>query len=180
MLTMMIFTLAFTFVAFRPEAFALTKNQPLHSQIFRMSPRPGVIAPFTVEVDLGETTLRKTFEPLMKESTLIECRYAIPFLIDIEQTQDGIVVTKDESGGTEEVGDRLRAFTYYTIDNDGGGGPVGMFSSFGGGSVKWRRRLFDASSVPFETALQALVTNEPSRTSEVLMYFERKITGPSE
>ncbi|KAH8049802.1 hypothetical protein JL721_11581 [Aureococcus anophagefferens] len=106
--------------------------------------------------------------------------------VELEQgavtTKDGNMVTKDgsqqENDGVERVGDRLRV-TYYevgqSLDEPGGGGVISMLGSFGGASIKWRRKLFDATFTPWDKALEVLITNEPRRTDSVTMVFERRL-----
>ena len=41
--------------------------------------------------------------------------------------------------------------------------------------VKYQRRLYDATFIPWEKALEVLCTNEPRRTDSVTMVFERPV-----
>mmetsp|Transcript_15313 Transcript_15313/g.53373 ORF Transcript_15313/g.53373 Transcript_15313/m.53373 type:complete len:199 (-) Transcript_15313:221-817(-) len=134
---------------------------------------------FVLELDLdAERSLKTSIRRSMADSSLIVAKYPLPFFIDIEATKTGNIVTKDGSeqknNGAERVGDRLRGFTYYAVSQDsGGGGPASMFASFGGLNVKMTRQLYDATMVPWDKALEMLMTNEPRRTDEVIMIFER-------
>ena len=56
---------------------------------------------------------------------------------------------------------------------------VSMFASFGGTSIKWQRKIFDATFVSWDKALETLCTNEPRRTDSVTMIFERSTAPPS-
>ena len=160
---------------------------------FRAPAAPRVSAPrtrlastredFEIEVELEQGAVTVQLSPTMEKSELVVAQYPLPFFIDIEQTKDGNMVTKDgsqqENDGVERVGDRLRAFTYYevgqSLDEPGGGGVISMLGSFGGASIKWRRKLFDATFTPWDKALEVLITNEPRRTDSVTMVFERRL-----
>ena len=135
---------------------------------------------FEVKLDLGDREIKVNIPKTMAESELIIENYPLPFFIDIESVEGkGNIVTKDgseqQNKGSERTGDRLRGFTYFTIAQgfQEGGGPVSMLSAFGGASVKYRKMLFDATQVPWEAALEKLMTNEPRRTDSVTMIFER-------
>mmetsp|Transcript_29110 Transcript_29110/g.87007 ORF Transcript_29110/g.87007 Transcript_29110/m.87007 type:complete len:181 (+) Transcript_29110:191-733(+) len=137
---------------------------------------------FTVEVELEQGPVKVQLSPTMAKSEVVVAKYPLPFFIDIEARKEaGNVVTKDGSeqknDGAERVGDRLRAFTYYEVGSNvgGGGGAIDMFASFGGVGIKYQRKLFDATFVPWEKALETLCTNEPRRTDSVTMVFERPV-----
>ena len=145
-------------------------------------PRPLRVAAaadtFEVSVPLEEGAVTVELSKTMEHSELVVENYPLPFFIDIKTQRGFNVVTKDgsdqENKGVERVGDRLRAFTFYEIGQGlGGGGAVDMFASFGGLSIKHERKLYDATFVPWESALEKLCTNEPRRTSTVTMIFER-------
>ena len=131
--------------------------------------------PFNCVLRFGEeTTLKAKIPPTMEgPSELIIGRYPLPFFIDIETAADGSgnLVTKDGSeqknNGPERVGDQLRGFTFPQASSDaGGGGPMSMFGSFAGASVVYRKRLFDATTVPWTKALETLQENDPRKTDE--------------
>lgn len=133
---------------------------------------------FEVRLPLENGDVTVKLSRTLEASELVVADYPLPFFIDIKTQRGFNVVTKDgsdqENKGVERVGDRLRAFTFYEIGQGlGGGGAVDMFASFGGLSIKHERKLYDATFVPWESALEKLCTNEPRRTSTVTMIFER-------
>lgn len=129
----------------------------------------------------GDEPVPVQITPTMANSEVVVAQYPLPFFIDIEnRAQLGAVVTKDGSAqqnkGAERVGDRLRAFTWYEYGVSKwteGGGVVSMLGAFSGSGYKWNREIFDATFVSWETSLEKLVTNEPSKTDSVTMIFER-------
>ncbi|KAH8099234.1 hypothetical protein JL720_2218 [Aureococcus anophagefferens] len=159
---------------------------------FRAPVAPRVSAPrtrlaltredFEIEVELEQGAVTVQLSPTMEKSELVVAQYPLPFFIDIEQTKDGNMVTKDgsqqENDGVERAATGS-AFTHYevgqSLDEPGGGGVISMLGSFGGASIKWRRKLFDATFTPWDKALEVLITNEPRRTDSVTMVFERRL-----
>jgi len=107
-------------------------------------------------------------------SEMIEVRYKLPFGLDVEPKNRLAVVTKDGPGG-ERVGDVLRYTSQWTMGLPMGDGIVTTASSFAGG-IKWQCTLFDvAKAVAWEQVVEALVSNVPARTDEVVLIFERPL-----
>jgi hypothetical protein len=116
-------------------------------------------------------------EPLLSvPSQLIEVRYKIPFGLDVAPSKGFAVCKKDGAGG-EKVGDILRYTSQWTLGLPRGDGMVTTVASFAGG-LSWQCSLFDVSkSKAWELVVEALVSNDPGRTDEVVLLFERTLDG---
>jgi hypothetical protein len=109
-------------------------------------------------------------------SELIEVRYQIPFGLDVSPSKGLAVCNKDGAGG-EKVGDILRFTSQWTMGLPRGDGLVTTAASFAGG-LSWQCSLFDvAKSKAWELVVEALVSNDPGRTDEVVLLFERTLDG---
>jgi hypothetical protein len=139
--------------------------------------------PFEIMVDMPPTTsipiLRAQIkcEPVLSvPSELIEVRYKIPFGLDVAPSKGFAVCKKDGTGG-EKVGDILRYTSQWTLGLPRGDGLVTTAASFAGG-LSWQCSLFDVSkSKAWELVVEALVSNDPGRTDEVVLLFERTLDG---
>ena len=79
--------------------------------------------------------------------------------------------------GGEKVGDVLRYTSQWTLGLPRGDGVITTAMSFSGG-ISWQVSMFDvAKASRWEDVVAALVSNEPSRTDEVLLLFERPLTS---
>jgi hypothetical protein len=116
-------------------------------------------------------------EPVLSvPSELIEVRYKIPFGLDVAPSKGFAVCNKDGAGG-EKVGDILRFTSQWTLGLPRGDGMVTTAASFAGG-LSWQCSLLDVSkSKAWELVVEALVSNVPGRTDEVLLLFERTLDG---
>ena len=104
----------------------------------------------------------------------------VPFDLNVEpqglQVGEKVVkmptVTKDGKGG-EKVGDILRATTCWTqgMQGSGAGSDIMNFA----GMVKWQKSLFDCTGAPWSQIVDALVSNTPTRSTEVTLVFEREV-----
>lgn len=137
--------------------------------------------PFEFMVDMPPTTMNlkaqvKCNPVLSVPSEIIEVRYKIPFGLDVAPSKGFAVCNKDGAGG-EKVGDILRYTTQWTLGLPRGDGLVTTAASFAGG-LSWQCSLFDVSkSKAWELVVEALVSNDPGRTDEVVLLFERTLDG---
>jgi hypothetical protein len=137
--------------------------------------------PFEIMVDMPPTTsvLKaqiKCAPVLSVPSELIAVRYKIPFGLDVAPSKGFAVCMKDGAGG-EKVGDILRYTSQFTMGLPRGDGLVTTAASFAGG-LSWQCSMFDVSkSKAWELVVQALVSNNPDRTDEVVLVFERTLDG---
>ena len=105
-------------------------------------------------------------------SELIEVRYKLPFGLDVQPQKGMAVCTKDGAGG-EKVGDVLRLSSQWTLGLPRGNGLVSTAASFSG-AIGWQCSLFDVMKAgQWEEVVEALVSNTPERTDEVVLVFER-------
>ncbi|KAL7497429.1 hypothetical protein ACHAWT_005612 [Skeletonema menzelii] len=134
--------------------------------------------PFTVTVNLPGDGLQANmkFPPILDvPSEIVEVRYAVPFGLDVAPKEGLAVCTKDGAGG-EKVGDVLRYTSQWTLGLPRGDGVITTAMSFAGG-IGWQVSMFDvARATSWEAVVEALVTNEKSRTDEVVLLFERPLS----
>merc|ERR1740130_1417167 len=130
--------------------------------------------------DAGTANLRFKAREAASESVVV--RYAIPFGLNVENQgrEKGpcrAVCTKDGAGG-EKVGDVLRYCTEYKMQLAGsGGGILTTVASFGG-ALSYKIGLFDvAKAKSWDDVIEALTSNTPERTNEVVLVFERPLTS---
>lgn len=114
-------------------------------------------------------------KPILEgESEFIQVRYKIPFGLNVEPKNGFATVTKDGNGG-EKVGDILRFTSQWTLGLPRGNGLISTAASFSGG-IGWQCSLFDVMKAKrWEDVVEALVSNVPQRTDEVVLIFERRI-----
>lgn len=87
-----------------------------------------------------------------------------------------IIYSYVQTGG-EKVGDVLRYTSQWTLGLPRGDGVITTAMSFSGG-ISWQVSMFDvARASRWEDVVAALVSNEPSRTDEVLLLFERPLSS---
>jgi hypothetical protein len=112
-------------------------------------------------------------------SEIIQVRYKIPFGLNVEPKNGFATVTQDGQGG-EKVGDVLRFTSQWTMGLPRGNGLISTAASFSGG-IGWQCSLFDVMKAKrWEEVVEALVSNVPQRTDEVVLIFERKINNNSD
>jgi hypothetical protein len=112
-------------------------------------------------------------------SELVEVRYSVPFGLDVEPKENFVRCTKDGSGG-EKVGDVLRYTSRWTLGLPRGDGVITTAMSFSGG-ISWQVSMFDVMKAGrWDAVVEALVSNEASRTNEVVLLFERPVSGEKE
>jgi hypothetical protein len=117
----------------------------------------------------------KSIYPNDTPSQIIQVRYAIPFGLDVSPINNLATCTKDGVGG-ERVGDVLRYTSQWTLGLPRGDGVITTAMSFSGG-ISWQVSMFDIMKASkWESVVEALVSNEASRTNEVVLLFERPIT----
>lgn len=136
-------------------------------------------APFEIEIKMPPSNsglaAQMKIQPVFDVSSeLIEVRYKIPFGLDVEPQNGLAVCTKDGENG-ERVGDVLRFTSQWTMGLPRGNGLLSTAASFGG-AIGWQCSLFDVTkATSWEEVVQALVSNTPQRTDEVVLIFERKM-----
>jgi hypothetical protein len=109
-------------------------------------------------------------------SELVEVRYKIPFGLDVTPKKGFAVCNKDGPGG-ERVGDVLRYTSQWTMGLPRGDGLATTAALFAGG-VSWQCSMFDVLKAEvWEQVVEALVSNDPGRTDEVVLLFERPLEG---
>jgi hypothetical protein len=112
-------------------------------------------------------------------SELVEVRYSVPFGLNVEPKDNFAMCTKDGPGG-EKVGDVLRYTSRWTLGLPRGDGVITTAMSFSGG-ISWQCSMFDVMKAgKWDAVVEALVSNEASRTNEVVLLFERPVTGVKE
>ena len=137
---------------------------------------------FECTVDLpGEgISAQMKFPPVLDvPSEIVEVRYSLPFGLDVEPKNSLAVCTKDGPGG-EKVGDVLRYTSQWTLGLPRGDGVITTAMSFSGG-ISWQCSMFDvARASRWEDVVEALVSNVPDRTNEVILLFERPLPEAKE
>jgi hypothetical protein len=107
-------------------------------------------------------------------SELIQVRYKLPFGLDVQPKNGMAVCTKDGPGG-EKVGDVLRLSSQWTMGLPRGNGILSTAASFSG-AIGWQCSLFDVTKANrWEDVVEALTSNTPQRTDEVVLVFERPL-----
>ncbi len=108
-------------------------------------------------------------------SEMIEVRYKLPFGLDVQPQKGMAVVTADGKSGGEKVGDVLRFSSQWTMGLPRGDGLVSTAASFSG-AIGWQCSLFDVMKAKsWDQVVEALTSNVPARTDEVLLIFERPL-----
>jgi hypothetical protein len=113
------------------------------------------------------------FKPILSvPSEIVVVRYKIPFGLDVAPQNGMAICTKDGPGG-EKVGDVLRYTSQWSLGLPKGDGVVATAMAFSGG-VQWQCTLFDVMKARvWQEVVEALVSNTPQRTNEVVLVFER-------
>lgn len=124
--------------------------------------------------DSGLVAQMKIESILPGPSEIVEIRYGLPFGLDVAPEKGMAICTKDGAGG-EKVGDVLRYTTQWTMGLPRGDGLATTAASFAGG-VSWQCNMFDILAAGrWEEVVEALVSNVPERTDEVVLIFERPL-----
>jgi hypothetical protein len=191
-----------SFLQHPPREFGYSKSSPLLPQRRTASPlydaSPSASSEkilrnadgkFSLEFDLPglgpeKVAVTLTTKPVLSvPSELVMVRRKIPFGLDVEPKKGLAVCSKDGSssslnGSYEKVGDVLRFTTQWTLGLPRGvDGLVGVMAQVGGG-LSWQCSLFDVmKSKVWEQVVQALTSNTPARTDEVVLIFERTLDG---
>ena len=135
--------------------------------------------PFEFEVNMppsnsGLAAQLKIDSIINGPSELIEVRYKLPFGLDVQPQNGMAVCTKDGQGG-EKVGDVLRFSSQWTMGLPRGDGIFSTAASFSG-AIGWQCSLFDVMKASkWEEVVEALTSNTPQRTDEVVLVFERPL-----
>jgi hypothetical protein len=109
-------------------------------------------------------------------SELVIVRYKIPFGLNVEPIKGLAVCTKEGPGG-EKPNDILRYCSRWTLGLPRGEGVIQTIGSFGG-ALSWQPSMFDVvKAVRWEQVIEALTSNTPERTDEVVLIFERALEG---
>lgn len=112
-------------------------------------------------------------------SEIVEVRYQVPFGLNVEP-QKGLAVCTKEGAGGEKVGDILRYSSQWTLGLPRGDGIATQAAAFAGG-LSWQCTMFNVLKAgSWEEVVEALVSNEQSRTDEVVLLFERPLEGSAE
>ncbi|KAL7560191.1 hypothetical protein ACA910_016618 [Epithemia clementina (nom. ined.)] len=128
----------------------------------------------------GVTAIMKIKPILSVPSEFVVVRYSLPFELSVEPKNNLALCTKSGTGG-ERVGDVLRFTSQWTLGlpmDDGG--LAATANAFAGG-LKWGCTMFDVMAAKdWRQVVQALTTNTPSRTDEVVLIFERPLENKEE
>ncbi len=109
-------------------------------------------------------------------SEVVEVRYKVPFGLNVEPKNNFALCTKDGPGG-EKVGDVLRFTSQWTLGLPRGDGVITTAMSFSGG-ISWQCSMFDVMRAgKWESVVEALTSNVENRTDEVVLLFERPLSG---
>jgi hypothetical protein len=144
---------------------------------------------FEVEVDIppsnsGVSCKLKFGSILSVPSEIVEVRYKLPFGLNVEPKKNFAVVTKGHDSGDEtkeRTGDILRYTSQWTMGLPDGDGLAATAGFFSGGGVTWRCTMFDVMKAKdWSRVVEALTSNVPARTDEVVMLFERPLEPPPE
>lgn len=136
---------------------------------------------FELEIDLPPSNSDKKalmrIEPVLSvPSEIIEVRYRVPFGLDVAPLKGLAVCTKDGPGG-EKVNDILRYTSFWQLGLPQGEGLMETAAAFGGG-LSWQCSLFDVMKAEaWPQVVEALTSNVDSRTDEVVLLFERSLSG---
>jgi len=176
------YTLAFT-IHRSTTSSIIQKSRYGPTNLFSTSTPPPPPSPssspayFELSVDMppaGSGLVAKLrFKPILSvPSEIIVVRYTIPFGLDVVPKDGMAICTKDGKGG-EKVGDVLRYTSQWTLGLPQGDGVVSTAVAFSGG-VRWQCTLFDVMKARvWQQVVEALVSNTPQRTNEVVLVFER-------
>lgn len=136
--------------------------------------------PFEIQVNMPPSNsgvqARIKIPPVFKDqpSEIVLVRYKLPFGLNVEPQKGLAVCTKDGAGG-EKVGDVLRYTSQWIMGVPRGDGVITTVASFAGG-IGWQCNLFDVlKAAAWEEVVEALTSNVPTRTDEIVLIFERPL-----
>lgn len=118
-------------------------------------------------VDLGEGYGRvgADFKPMFDGSSFVVVRYTVPFDLNIEPRDGGLIVVTKTDDKLQE-GDVVRATSTFSMR---------MESSFGLlPAAKKTKALFDVTGKEWDQVVQAFKENRKSVTNDVVLIVERK------
>mmetsp|Transcript_9103 Transcript_9103/g.11213 ORF Transcript_9103/g.11213 Transcript_9103/m.11213 type:complete len:191 (+) Transcript_9103:65-637(+) len=152
---------------------------PHHRRSFTLMPLMSSSEPIEIMVRLPPTQSAlmaqlKVQPVLTTPSEFVEVRYNVPFGLAVEPKNNMAVVTTDGPNG-EKVGDILRYTSMWSMGLPRGDGILTTAASFSG-SIGWQCSLFDVMGAKkWDEVVEALTSNVPSRTDEVVLLFERPL-----
>ncbi|CAB9515425.1 expressed unknown protein [Seminavis robusta] len=116
-------------------------------------------------------------EPVLDvPSEIVEVRYKVPFGLNVEPQRGLAVCTQDGEGG-EKVGDVLRYTSQWKMGLPKGDGLLTQAAAFSGG-LSWQCTMFNVMKAKeWGEVVEALLSNEQSRTDEVVLLFERAVSA---
>ena len=149
---------------FRAAAIAAQEREPL-SVVMDLKP-------------LGKARIK--WQPIFAASEAVGVTYPLPFELNVEQKGGLAVVTKDGPGG-EKAGDVLRYCSEWKIapKGQGSGGALETMAAFSG-LMEWKVGVFDVNKAKaWDEVVEALTSNEKSRTDQIVLAFEREVRQAS-
>ena len=160
--------------AFMTAPFSSNQHN-LHSTVLFSSTDEAVELSIDLPPSGSDVKAMMRIKPCLNEpSEFIEVRYKIPFDLSVEPKNNFAICTKAGSGG-EQVGDILRFTSQWTLGLPRGEGLAQSAGAFGG-ALQWGCSMFDVMAAQdWRQVVEALTTNIPSRTDEVVLIFERAI-----
>mmetsp|Transcript_22551 Transcript_22551/g.51891 ORF Transcript_22551/g.51891 Transcript_22551/m.51891 type:complete len:180 (+) Transcript_22551:3-542(+) len=122
------------------------------------------------------TAMMKITPCLPVPSKMIEVRYKLPFNLSVEPKNNLAVCTQaGPNEDSEQVGDVLRYTSQWTLGLPMGEGLAQTAGAFGG-ALQWGCTMFDVlGATDWRQVVEALTSNIPSRTDEVVLIFERPL-----
>lgn len=144
---------------------------------------------FSISVDLPPAgsgiQANLQFKPILSvPSELVLVRYKIPFSLDVVPKKNLAVCTKASSTPTvdgqpgEQVNDVLRYTSQWSLGLPQNADSLSSTAAAFSGGLSWQCSFFDVMSAKsWEQVVNALVSNTPERTDEVVLIFERAIDG---
>jgi hypothetical protein len=120
---------------------------------------------FEISVNMPPTTselqANMKFESILSvPSEVVEVRYKVPFVLNVEPKRGLAVCMKDGDGG-EKVGDVLRFTSAWSMGLPEGDGLATTAAAFSGGGLAWRCTMFNVlNAKAWEQVVEALVSNE--------------------
>ena len=104
---------------------------------------------------------------------IIQVRAPLPINLDLAPVSGLATITKSSPSTGIREGDVLRYCSQFTMGLPRGDGIITTVGSFGG-AIGWQCSLFNVKNArKWEEVVEALVSNDESRTDYCLMLFER-------
>ncbi len=131
--------------------------------------------PFGLDVAPKEGLAVCTKDGVSQNIFYIILYYGIMFIFSLINFLYTHISESIVQAGGEKVGDVLRYTSQWTLGLPRGDGVITTAMSFAGG-IGWQVSMFDvARATKWEDVVTALISNEASRTDEVVMLFERPL-----